>query len=1424
MHFPRAQERVIQELDSKADSADTWRRTDSSRSGNGDRRREGPRPTNRDGGGVGAGQHRPSGGQPGSGGPNTPDGRHPARPTDQHRGTDYVRQRHRNSRPRQHLDADSSHSHDSHTQAPRQHQQHGAGPRSVAATAPGRKEFSGQPSPGLVQEEKAVDDLPPQTVTPSLTSYADSPEVAVGESAKPRTPVWGAAAGSLANRLKGSTSSSPVATGTTPPPATSEPAVEATTPQPSGIMQNIGKTVAQKSSLHLSARTSSPSISSPTPAAEREHTATNAPGPIKTIQPQTTAAPSAASGVDCNVTPPTQGPTELAVFSAAGVAAPSPADTAPSASSPTRGLHPQPRVHQSHAPGASSMTDLGEGSPAEAVVPAAEPTDSKSFASIASAPPDRPANVWAANGGTAAKFAGRGASSSQPSRVPAGPMASPPQGSKAAPGFPCQQPQASINSQQGTVARPEPAMTQIPGQAATELLIASSAPTTDVGTTPTSEPSKAPEVATPNVSVQITKQLDQSEQPYPSIPEGLGHAAPATESMGVTHTSPAQKSPADPQSATVIEVELTPQPLEAESKDQASASPVCPAPQANTDASNQLSPAMTPPKKAAPPDKPISWATRASEAVTAAHRATAAQHGTAALHQQRTPASPAVGNPPLSPGTPLQSRSRSGEDNKRGAGAPAAPWQPKRGGRRGTGDNAGQRHQYGRPENPPLQQRRSGGGASQGGASFHSATSSICNSPRKADQVSMFHPEALATVAPVHYHDSASSTPISTAANNAVCAVDTPPEEVSSQGPSSLPVEQAGAEDLELAGHLETTTPCTPSSAPPNEAEPVASDSGRDIADLPASPLIPAADSESASTLSPDLPPTAQQVEPTASTEDAEEGGEGTVAGSNPWDALADSAPLTNGGSSQVGGGSAAVDAQKLEPEEALRLLCNSAPDGTSRHQGAALEPRGFTNTGNSCFVNSTLQALLACGPFCGLMQQLRTALPLLSHSESPTLHGLALLAAEFEPAKAVGAPAAPSSTTGESDSAAGLGEPSDTDSSQQQSADNEVWQVKVTRKGRGASSQKDAAKSSPVSAKSQKGSNAANQKGTVAAVTVPVGKKALSMVIQGGQPLIPSMLNEVIRKFSPRQAAAADKPLALVAEAGSADGKPSMAQRIAMKASQNAGSTHEQEQEDAQEFFQFIVDSAHEELMLLKKAHAATEQEGAGAGNGIAGDDEEEWSQVGKKNKSAVTRQVGGSQAQDPSHCQSRVSTIFRGSLRSTVRAPGSKPSATIQPFTMLHLDILPVHVSSVETALTQYCAHEEVEFKAEGASTATRAQKGVALYRLPEVLVLHISRFEYRSSGVHKIHKPIDFDFTLRLRKPVLSEDCPDCRGVAEFRLVATVSHHGRNAAGGHYTADAVQHNGQWLHFNDAAVEVVSKDTVLSEKPYLLFYQRMH
>jgi len=45
----------------------------------------------------------------------------------------------------------------------------------------------------------------------------------------------------------------------------------------------------------------------------------------------------------------------------------------------------------------------------------------------------------------------------------------------------------------------------------------------------------------------------------------------------------------------------------------------------------------------------------------------------------------------------------------------------------------------------------------------------------------------------------------------------------------------------------------------------------------------------------------------------------------------------------------------------------------------------------------------------------------------------------------------------------------------------------------------------------------------------------------------------------------------------------------------------------------------------------------------------------------------------------------------------------------------------------------------------------------------------------------------------------------------------------AGDHYTANVVDRNGYWSHFNDSACSRTNVESVLFETPYLMMYERM-
>ncbi|KAK7869965.1 hypothetical protein R5R35_013739 [Gryllus longicercus] len=67
-------------------------------------------------------------------------------------------------------------------------------------------------------------------------------------------------------------------------------------------------------------------------------------------------------------------------------------------------------------------------------------------------------------------------------------------------------------------------------------------------------------------------------------------------------------------------------------------------------------------------------------------------------------------------------------------------------------------------------------------------------------------------------------------------------------------------------------------------------------------------------------------------------------------------------------------------------------------HKAISLQPRGLTNRSNWCYINSTLQALLACPPFYNLMKSLSMPLRRSGKSSTPIIDSMVEFVNEFSP------------------------------------------------------------------------------------------------------------------------------------------------------------------------------------------------------------------------------------------------------------------------------------------------------------------------------------------------------------------------------------------------------------------------------------------
>ncbi|XP_044063001.1 ubiquitin carboxyl-terminal hydrolase 10 isoform X1 [Siniperca chuatsi] len=276
--------------------------------------------------------------------------------------------------------------------------------------------------------------------------------------------------------------------------------------------------------------------------------------------------------------------------------------------------------------------------------------------------------------------------------------------------------------------------------------------------------------------------------------------------------------------------------------------------------------------------------------------------------------------------------------------------------------------------------------------------------------------------------------------------------------------------------------------------------------------------------------------------------------------------------------------------------------------------------------------------------------------------------------------------------------------------------------------------------------------------------------------------------------------------------------------------------QEDAEEYLGFTLNGLHEEMLALKKLISPQEAKAPtpngpesqpGVEEDVADKEEEgsedEWEQVGPRNKTSITRQAD--------FVRTPITDIFGGHIRSVVYQQNSKESATLQPFFTLQLDIQSEKIRTVQEALETLVARESVQGYTSKTKQEIEISRRVTLEELPPVLVLHLKRFVFeKTGGCQKLTKNIDYPVDLEISKDLLSSGVRSkvMKGQRTYRLFAVVYHHGNSATGGHYTTDVfhIGLNG-WLRIDDQTVKVINQYQVVKQTAertaYLLYYRRV-
>ncbi|KAH7679073.1 Ubiquitinyl hydrolase 1 protein [Dioscorea alata] len=236
----------------------------------------------------------------------------------------------------------------------------------------------------------------------------------------------------------------------------------------------------------------------------------------------------------------------------------------------------------------------------------------------------------------------------------------------------------------------------------------------------------------------------------------------------------------------------------------------------------------------------------------------------------------------------------------------------------------------------------------------------------------------------------------------------------------------------------------------------------------------------------------------------------------------------------------------------------------------------------------------------------------------------------------------------------------------------------------------------------------------------------------------------------------------------------------------------------DAQEFLAFMINEMHQELLKLRGSSSV----------------QDNWETIQRTSISpAIWKKK---------FVPSELSDIFWGQQR-TIVEPNEPFLEIFQPFLVLHLNISPSSVHTIEDSLRLHFGTKNSEGCRSSKNYVDKnsADKSTKIEKLPRILILHLMRFSFENSGFVKFDKPVKFSSYLEMENDLLASPTQHQR--IFYELVASVTHHGSKSSTGHYTADIKYPEGPWMRCDDEKVAPVSSSDVFHDQAYILLYVRL-
>ena len=176
-----------------------------------------------------------------------------------------------------------------------------------------------------------------------------------------------------------------------------------------------------------------------------------------------------------------------------------------------------------------------------------------------------------------------------------------------------------------------------------------------------------------------------------------------------------------------------------------------------------------------------------------------------------------------------------------------------------------------------------------------------------------------------------------------------------------------------------------------------------------------------------------------------------------------------------------------------------------------------------------------------------------------------------------------------------------------------------------------------------------------------------------------------------------------------------------------------------------------------------------------------------------------------------SKILEILQGTHRITILCRSCQyTTSSFEPFNVLSLSPSPTKKSNIKDLLRCYYGDTNIDYTCPACNKQGFSFQKYEIEKLPQVLIIHLKRFDVDKDGVRKNHQFVDFPL----------KNLKVCNGESLYNLVSITNHYGTLSAG-HYTSFCkLPSAGDWYKCDDSVITKMAA-SVKSSSAYMLFYE---